>query len=95
MCDPGHGIAPRSDRLKSVTAIVASIACWLSLAATPTFLAMAFLTRLMEPGRAMAVCGAGSPWLTGMVPMYLLMSGFHAGPWLRELVGGFGARDEG
>ena len=49
----------------------------LSLAAAPTFAVMALLTAML--------CGAApeaSP-LTGMIPMYLLMSAFHAAPWLK------------
>lgn len=58
----------------------------LALAATPTFAAMALLTAL-DDSPAHLVCGSGSglSLLTGMVPMYLLMSAFHAGPWLRLL----------
>ncbi len=55
---------------------------WLSLAATPVFAAMALLTAAQgEP----LLCSAahGSSPLSGMVPMYLLMSLFHAAPWLR------------
>jgi len=57
---------------------------WLGLAATPTFATMALLTAL-GGGPAAALCSAGqaaSP-LTGMIPMYLLMSAFHAAPWLK------------
>jgi len=32
----------------------------------------------MEP-----VCSAHGSLMSGMIPMYLLMSAFHAGPWLR------------
>jgi hypothetical protein len=28
------------------------------------------------------LCGAASP-LTGMIPMYILMSAFHTAPWLK------------
>ena len=52
---------------------------WLSLAAAPTFAIMALLT--LAGGAPDMLCSASS--LTGMVPMYLLMSAFHAAPWLK------------
>ena len=56
---------------------------WLSLAAAPTFAVMALLAGLPGGGPLDALCSAqGSP-LTGMVPMYLLMSAFHLAPWLK------------
>lgn len=57
---------------------------WLSLAAAPTFGAMAVLT-LVSGGDADMICSAvhGASPLGGMVPMYALMSAFHAGPWVR------------
>ncbi|MFC3076631.1 hypothetical protein ACFODL_00880 [Phenylobacterium terrae] len=63
------------------------IARWLALSATPTFAAMAALTAVGDDP-AIMLCSAGhdSP-LTGMVPMYLLMSLFHAAPWLRLMSG--------
>jgi hypothetical protein len=57
----------------------------LSLAATPTFAVMALLAAVH--GGSDMMCSAtqeGSP-LTGMVPMYVLMSAFHLTPWLRLL----------
>jgi hypothetical protein len=56
----------------------------LSLAAAPTFAAMAVLT-LVAGGDADVMCSAvhGVSPFGGMVPMYVLMSAFHAGPWLR------------
>lgn len=58
---------------------------WLSLAAAPTFAVMAMLTGIVWPARMPLICMAaqGLSWLGGMVPMYLLMSGFHLAPWLR------------
>ena len=57
---------------------------WLSLAAAPTFAIMALLT-VVPGGPAEMFCSAarGASPLSGMVPMYLLMSAFHAAPWLR------------
>ena len=56
----------------------------LALAASPTFAIMALLTGVLGGGPAEILCSAahGSP-LSGMMTMYLLMSAFHAGPWLR------------
>jgi hypothetical protein len=58
---------------------------WLGLAAAPTFAVMALLTRIQDGGMPGMLCSAAhdaSP-LTGMVPMYLLMSAFHSAPSLR------------
>jgi hypothetical protein len=63
----------------------ASADCLLSLAAAPTFAIMALLTGIQDGGTPGILCSAAhdaSP-LTGMVPMYLLMSAFHSAPWLR------------
>jgi hypothetical protein len=60
------------------------LARWLALAATPTFAIMAVLTAVIGNGSADMLCSAGhGSLLGGMVPMYLLMSAFHAGAWLR------------
>jgi hypothetical protein len=61
-----------------------STAEWLSLAAAPTFAIMALLTGVPRDGPAEMLCSAvhASP-LSGMAPMYLLMSAFHASPWLK------------
>ena len=64
------------------------LAEWLCLAATPTFAILALLTGLLGGSRMDSVCSAGS-WapLSGMVPMYLLMSAFHSPPWLKLMFG--------
>jgi hypothetical protein len=61
---------------------------WLGLAAAPTFAVMALLTGLLGSGAPELLCSTAhaSP-LTGMVPMYLLMSAFHSSPWLKLVSG--------
>jgi len=69
--------------------VALDIAEWLCLAATPTFAMMALLTRTHGGSMPDMLCSAAqdaSP-LTGMVPMYLLMSAVHLAPWLRLLSG--------
>lgn len=60
------------------------VADGLVLAASPTFAIMALLTGVLGGGPADILCSAAhaSP-LSGMVTMYLLMSAFHAAPWLK------------
>jgi hypothetical protein len=58
--------------------------CLLSLAAAPIFAMMALLTGVLGGGPVDALCSvAGASPLSGMVPMYLLMSAFHLAPWLK------------
>jgi hypothetical protein len=67
----------------------ASADCLLSLAAAPTFAIMALLTGVLGGGPPDMLCSAtqdASP-LSGMVPMYLLMSAFHSAPWLKLFSG--------
>jgi hypothetical protein len=56
----------------------------LALAASPTFAIMALLTGVSSGGHAEMLCATAhaSP-LSGMAAMYVLMSVFHAAPWLR------------
>lgn len=60
------------------------VAGWLGLAAAPTFAAMALLS-CVPGGDAGMMCSAthGMSPLSGMVPMYALMSAFHSTPWLK------------
>ena len=69
-CEDGNAVAIAGD--------------WLYLAAAPTFAMMALLTGVLGGGPVDALCSvAGASPLSGMVPMYLLMSAFHLPPWLR------------
>jgi hypothetical protein len=56
---------------------------WLCLGAAPTFAIMGLLTGVLGGGQPDILCSAAehtSP-LSGMIPMYLLMSAFHSPPW--------------
>ena len=72
-------MSPRSTGTKKMPAD------WICLAAAPTFAMMALLTGVLGGGSPDMLCLSAqdaSP-LTGMVPMYLLMSAFHSAPWLK------------
>jgi hypothetical protein len=56
---------------------------WLCLAAAPTFAIMALLTAVLGGGPLEMLCMHAGSSFGGMVPMYLLMSAFHAAPWLK------------
>jgi hypothetical protein len=62
----------------------AGAAGWLGLAAAPTFAVMALLTYVSGGDAGMLLCSAGHgiSALSGMAPMYVLMSAFHSMPWL-------------
>src|SRR3954447_21203054 len=58
---------------------------WLCLGAAPTFAIMALLTGFLGGSQPDILCSAAehtSP-LSGMIPMYLLMSAFHLPHWLK------------
>jgi hypothetical protein len=57
---------------------------WLCLAAAPTFAIMALLTAVLGGDMLCSVAQNASP-LSGMVPMYLLMSAFHSAAWLKPI----------
>jgi hypothetical protein len=67
----------------------AGAANWLSLAAAPSFALMALLTSVQGSGAPDMLCAAehDGSLLSGMVPMYLLMSAFHLVPWLKLISG--------
>jgi hypothetical protein len=65
------------------SAVVTTLTNALYLAATPTFAIMAVLSAVN--GSTDMMCSAAHGSLGGMVPMYALMSAFHAGPWLRRI----------
>ena len=80
---------PTSDgsRRNDGAAFARAAADWLSLAAAPTFAVMALMTAMGgEPQWLCAAAHLGAP-LSGMVPMYLLMSAFHTAPWLKLISG--------
>lgn len=56
----------------------------LALAAAPVFALMAAVTQA-RGGPMAQLCGASLEGATSMTLMYLLMSAFHLGPWLRRL----------
>lgn len=58
---------------------------WLTLAAAPTFAALAVHTGHSGGGTAALLCGEAheSSLLTGMTAMYGLMAIFHLPPWLK------------
>jgi CBS domain containing-hemolysin-like protein len=81
--------ARRESRAAGGNPAARSAADWLCLAATPTFVVMALLTGILGGGAPDMMC-MGAPRgfaLSGMIPMYLLMSVFHAGPWLKLITG--------
>ena len=59
---------------------------WLGLAAAPIFAMMALMTICLGDGME-PLCSAHGAFMSGMAPMYGLMSAFHVGPWLRWIAG--------
>ena len=86
MSEPHSGRrGPGAVDCENGNATVMGAADFLYLAAAPTFAIMALLTGVLGGSSADMLCSAAqeaSP-LSGMVPMYLLMSAFHLAPWLK------------
>ncbi|MFZ3178133.1 MAG: hypothetical protein WBF10_07880 [Methylovirgula sp.] len=77
-------IATGNETWRRSHAAALGAAGWLGLAAAPTFAAMALLTYVPGGGADMMCSAAhGVSSMSGMVPMYVLMSAFHSGPWLK------------
>jgi hypothetical protein len=76
--------AARDDTGRRSHAAALGAAGWLGLAAAPTFAIMALLTCVLSGGADMMCPAAqGVSPLSGMAPMYVLMSAFHSAPWLK------------
>jgi hypothetical protein len=84
MSDARASIGPSGGAIDSDirAAIARGAPVWLSLAAAPTFALMALVTARLGGAESVCAMEHGS-LISGMVPMYLLMSAFHSAPWLR------------
>jgi len=78
---PSSSVASAGGRL------AAHAAEWLAFAASPTFAIMALLTAATGSTDMMCMTTPDAFPIGGMVPMYLLMGGFHLAPWLRLFAG--------
>jgi hypothetical protein len=77
-------IAAANETGRRSDAAALGTAGWLGLAAAPTFALTALLTYVPGGGADMMCPAAhGVSPLSGMVPMYVLMSAFHSVPWLK------------
>jgi len=77
-------ISDRNEPGRRSDAAALGAAGWLGFAAAPTFAVMALLT-YTSGGDAHMMCSAmnGASPLSGMAPMYVLMSAFHSAPLLK------------
>ncbi len=75
-------------REKRLAAAGAATADWLCLAAAPTFAIMALLAGFaVTPQDTLCSAAHGAAGFSGMAWMYMLMSAFHAAPWLKLISG--------
>ena len=90
--DSGVPTTAKDVGLRAGNGAAIGAADWLSLAAAPTFAIMALLTAVLggPPDMLCSAAQDASP-LSGMVPMYLLMSAFHSAPWLKLIANRRGA----
>jgi hypothetical protein len=77
-------IAAQNETERRGDAAALGVAGWFGFAAAPTFAVMA-VSACVSGGGADMMCSAvhGASPLSGMVPMYVLMSAFHSAPWLK------------
>jgi hypothetical protein len=73
-----HDIGRRSNA-------ASGLAGWLSLAAAPTFAAMALVSAASPSDPMTCMMAPQASPLTGMAAMYVLMCAFHLAPWIRLL----------
>ncbi len=83
-----RGVGYDADICTGGNTAASGVASWLGLAATPTFAIMALWSAYFSAQPDM-LCMAmqGSSPMSGMTVMYLLMSAFHAAPWLKLIFG--------
>ena len=75
-------------RCENGNAATIGAADFLCLAAAPTFAIMALLTGVGgDPPDVLCSAAQDASPLSGMVPMYLLMTAFHSAPWLKLISG--------
>jgi hypothetical protein len=69
-------------------ASVARVAAdWLGLAAAPAFAVMAVINASLGGMEPLCSATPQGSLMSGMVPMYLIMSAVHSAPWLRLVSG--------
>jgi hypothetical protein len=85
MADTHTADLTRGAPSENVTSLAVGLTKGIRLAATPTFALMALLACSGSPMDGMCRSGPLPP-LSGMVPMYLLMSIFHSAPWVKLLL---------